>query len=164
MHRLPETSRCLRQSTAAVVEPGRSLVITLCHEIYEGNFVRVEPFVSFLDESREIRRVVRATRVRVSVARHEIDPTTEKETAELKFVEETKGDGAGERRGEKKGERTLGREGDCEHGRRGRRASVELIRARVFEERSRWNALHWPTHHEPRLFHSQSSTCSSADF
>ena len=30
----------------------------------------------------------------------------------------------------------------------GRRASVELIRAGVFEEPSRWNALQRTTHHE----------------
>lgn len=87
------------------------------------------------------------TRVRVRSTTHEIDLTTEKETAELKSVKETGG-------GKKKEERTLGREGDCEQGRRGRRASVELIRARVFEEPSRWNALQWSTHHERYLFHS----------
>lgn len=44
---------------------------------------------------------------------------------------------------------------DREQGRgRGRRASVELIRARAFEELSRWNALERWTHHE-RVFESR---------
>lgn len=79
----------------AVIEPSWVVVITLCHEIYESNLLEWNR----LSSSRFCERLLSTITLKskytyagfVFQPRHEIDLTTEKETAELKSVKGTNG-------------------------------------------------------------------------